>query len=44
MKEDKQSTLVVPCKQSDKAKWVKAANGKKLAQWVIDQLNKASEK
>jgi len=41
--ERKDSKLVVRVKQSDKAAWVRAANKGKLADWVIDTLNRASE-
>ncbi len=41
--EPKNSTLIIRCTQKDKAKWVKAAGGKKLSSWVTQQLNDAAD-
>lgn len=32
------STITIPCKQSEKAAWVRSADGK-LAEWVREKLN-----
>jgi predicted HicB family RNase H-like nuclease len=42
--EVKTSRMVIRCRQEDKARWVHASNveGKKLAVWVEEQLNKAA--
>ena len=45
VKADKQNAkLHLGCHQSDKSKWVKQAQseGKKLGQWVTEQLNNAA--
>ena len=44
-KEDtKSSVLTVRCYPHEKAAWVNAAKGMKLAEWVTDALNDAAEK
>ena len=37
------SNLICKVRREDKAKWVQAAGGKKLSQWVIETLNAAVE-
>ena len=40
----KSSVLTVRCTPSEKAKWVNAAKGQKLAEWVTEALNNEAEK
>ena len=40
----KSSVLTMRCTPSEKAKWVNAAKGQKLAQWVTESLNNAAQK
>ena len=40
----KTSTLIVRCRTSDKAAWVKAADGATLPDWVTRTLNEAAKK
>ena len=40
----KSSRLEVRCTSQQKAVWVHAAKGKKLAEWVTDALNNAANK
>ena len=40
----KSSVLTIRCTPSEKAKWVNAAKGQKLAQWVTESLNNAAQK
>jgi len=42
--ETKSSVLTVRCYPHEKAKWVNAAKGQKLAEWVTDALNNEAEK
>jgi hypothetical protein len=35
-------TLFLRCKGEDKGRWVHAAGGKKLSDWVIEALNEAA--
>ena len=35
----RESFLHIRCEQSDKARWVKAAKGESLSDWVIEALN-----
>jgi hypothetical protein len=37
----KSASLTLRCTSKDKARWVKSAEGKKIAQWVTETLNKA---
>jgi len=37
------SFLHITCLRSDKGKWVRAARGKKLEEWVVRALNKAAD-
>jgi hypothetical protein len=39
----KSALLTLRCTSKDKARWVKSAKGKKLAQWVTETLNKATK-
>ena len=41
---DKSSVLTMRCTPSEKAKWVNAAKGQKLAEWVTEALNNEAEK
>jgi len=44
-KEDtKSSVLTVRCYPHEKAAWVKASKGQKLAEWVTEALNNEAEK
>ena len=36
------SHLHIRVTQSDKARWVRAACGRKLSEWVVERLNKAA--
>ena len=40
----KSSVLTMRCTPSEKAKWVNAAKGQKLAEWVTEALNDAAKK
>ena len=40
----KSSVLTMRCTPSEKAKWVNAAKGQKLAKWVTESLNDAAQK
>ena len=40
----KSSVLTMRCTPSEKAKWVNAAKGQKLAEWVTEALNNEAEK
>ena len=40
----KSSVLTMRCTPSEKAKWVNAAKGQKLAEWVTEALNDHAEK
>ena len=40
----KSSVLTMRCTPSEKAKWVNAAKGQKLAKWVTESLNNAAQK
>ena len=40
----KSSVLTMRCTPSEKAKWVNAAKGQKLAEWVTEELNDHAEK
>ena len=40
----KSSVLTMRCTPSEKAKWVKASKGQKLAEWVTEALNDAAKK
>ena len=40
----KSSVLTMRCTPSEKAKWVNAAKGQKLAKWVTTALNDAAQK
>jgi len=40
----KSSRLEIRCTPQEKAIWVHASDGKKLAEWVTDALNDAAEK
>ena len=40
----KSSRLEIRCTPQEKAAWVHAAKGKKLAEWVTDALNDAAGK
>jgi|TARA_R110000782_G_scaffold15724_1_gene45739 hypothetical protein len=40
----KEALLTLRCTPKEKALWVKSAEGKKLAQWVTETLNKAAKK
>ena len=40
----KSSVLTVRCYPHEKAKWVNAAKGQKLAEWVTEALNNDAEK
>ena len=40
----KSSVLTMRCTPSEKAKWVNAAKGQKLAQFVTESLNNAAQK
>ena len=40
----KSSVLTVRCYPHEKAAWVNAAGGKKLAEWVTDALDNAAKK
>jgi len=40
----KSSVLTMRCTPSEKAKWVNAAKGQKLAEWVTEALNSEAEK
>ena len=40
----KSSVLTIRCTPSEKAKWVNAAKGQKLAQFVTESLNNAAQK
>jgi hypothetical protein len=42
--ETKSSVLTVRCYPHEKAKWVNAAKGQKLAEWVTEALNNEAEK
>ena len=42
--ETKSSVLTVRCYPHEKAAWVNAAKGQKLAEWVTDALNNEAEK
>lgn len=37
------SHLNIRCKRSDKAAWVRTANGQKLSEWVIETLNQRAQ-
>jgi len=39
----KSSVLTIRCTPQEKAAWVRAAHGQKLATWVTDALNKAAD-
>jgi hypothetical protein len=43
MEDKATSFLHVRCSPSDKAGWVRAAKGGKLAQWVVKSLNEAAK-
>jgi len=40
----KSSRLEIRCTPQEKAAWVHAAKGKKLAEWVTEALNEAADK
>ena len=42
--ETKSSVLTVRCYPHEKAAWVKASKGQKLAEWVTEALNNEAEK
>ena len=42
--ETKSSVLTVRCYPHEKAAWVNAAKGQKLAEWVTEALNNEAEK
>ena len=42
--ETKSSVLTVRCYPHEKAAWVNAAKGQKLAEWVTSTLNKSAKK
>jgi len=42
--ETKSSVLTVRCYPHEKAAWVKASKGQKLAEWVTEALNDAAKK
>jgi len=37
------STLHIRCRRADKARWVRAAGGRKLSEWVVRVLNQAAK-
>jgi hypothetical protein len=42
-KQEPDQSLFVRCNHGDKGKWVRAAKGAKLTDWVIQTLNEAAK-